>query len=324
MKKLFVIFCISITTLLLCGAVQADAAQVYKDRSDVTFFNLSTYHTVDGLWQNGNHKAELINGTFYVAVEDFKKAFKVNISYDFNTHTVTMRHLDLTIKQKLSDNMLYVNGAGFENPAPQISSAPGHPVMIALEPFASTIGYSGKFEMTSGYAYGEMTMSLPKTLYTPTRVEVNQAAQLVTVYGKSDSGNVEPIRHMLCSTGTGTRTPNGTFKINPLGNDWYYFSSFNCYVRYCSQIYGNICFHSLTFNRMSNNSLSRTAYNAIGTKASHGCIRLFVDDAKFIHKNCRNLPVTITSGYTNDLTDSIRAQIFANKPTYEEYVKSLY
>lgn len=324
MKKFLLAFCLIIVSYAFCSFVQADAATVYKERTAVTFYNASPYYTVDDMWMCGRHNAELYQETLCVSVEDFREAFKVNMSYSYEDMTITMRIYDIIVKQVLGQSVLYINDVPHSVPAPYISSADGHPVMIALEPFASTMGYSGTLEYKDTYAYGEMTVSIPKIPYTLTSVEINQAAQLVTVYGKTPDGVVEPVRHMLCSTGVGFRTPNGTFRINPLGNDWYYFPSSNCYVRYCSQVTGNICFHSLVFNWMSNSSLSRTAYNAIGTKASHGCIRLFVDDAKFIHQNCRYLPVTITNGYTNAWTDGIRDRIISHKPSYEDYVKSLY
>ena len=323
MKKFLFGICIGIILLISCGAVQADAAQFYKERASVTFHNESPYYVVDGDWIKGMYNAELRNGTLCVSVEDFKNAFNADISYNYDDLTVTLNLYDQVVKQTLYSSTLYVNSQACSVAEPYISPASGNPVMIALEPFASTMGYKGVFETKPSYLSGEMTLRLPQVPYTLTHVEINQAAQLVTVFGKSPSGMTEPLKYMLCSTGVGQATPNGTYRINPLGTDWYYFSNFGCFVRYCSQITGNICFHSLMFNGNTNATLSRTAYNVIGTKASHGCVRLFVEDARFIHQNCGGLPVVISSGYTDARTDRIRNYIISGKPSYEEYVKSL-
>lgn len=324
MRKFLRILCFTIAVLIALFSMSVSAAQIFKDGTSVTFHNASKNYIVDDIWIEGKFSAELRNNTLYVSMEDFKAAFKCPLSYSYEDTSISLNLDDRLIKQTLGEKVLYVNDAPYPVAAPYISPQEGHPVMIALEPFASTMGYTGIFETTEVYPPGQMNLSIEKVPYTLTRVEVNQAAQLVTVYGKSPSGNIEPVKHMLCSTGVGGRTPNGTYRISPLGTNWYYFPAFNCYVRYCSQITGNICFHSLTFNGMGNGALSRSAYNAIGTKASHGCIRLFVDDAAFIHQNCRYLPVTISSGYTNSETDAIRTQILSSKPSYEEYVKSLH
>ena len=321
MKKL-VSLLLALMVLLISQSTFA-ARIIYKEGTSVTFHNASPYYIVDDAWIEGEHCAELRDGVLFVSLSDFKTAFKCNITYNFDNCSVSTLFPDKTLWQALGESKLFINGEEYPVAAPYISSAEGNPVMIPLEPYASTIGYKGVWSESEVYPPGQMSLSIEKVPYTIVGVSVNQAAQLVSVLGKSPSGNVEPVKYMLCSTGTGTRTPNGSYRISPLGTNWYYFSSFNCYVRYCSQIVGNICFHSLTFNGMANSTLSRTAYNAIGTKASHGCIRLFVDDAKFIHQNCGGLPVTISAGYKNAETDAIRAQILASKPTYEEYVNTL-
>ena len=46
---------------------------------------------------------------------------------------------------------------------------------------------------------------------------------------------------------------------------------------------GGILFHSITFNSHKGHSGS---VSSLGRKASHGCIRLSIEDAKWIYDNC--------------------------------------
>lgn len=61
----------------------------------------------------------------------------------------------------------------------------------------------------------------------------------------------------------------------------------NVYGQYASQIVGNILFHSVPYLKMYDpSSLEYEEYDKLGTKASLGCIRLTVEDAKWIYDNC--------------------------------------
>ena len=45
-------------------------------------------------------------------------------------------------------------------------------------------------------------------------------------------------------------------------------------------------FHSVLYNSKSESSLSKSSVRNLGRKASHGCVRLAVKDAKWIWQNC--------------------------------------
>jgi len=324
MKTFIRILCLSMALLTLFCSIGASAAIVYKEGTTVVFHNQSPYYIYNGDWIKGNYYTEESDGILYVAIEDFKNAFKCNITYNYNDTSIYVKLADKSLWQGLGYDTIFISGTPFSAPAPYISSKGNHPVMIPLWLYATQLGYSGSYETPKSYPAGQMIFKTDPVPYTLIRVEVNQAAQLVNVIGQSPDGRIAPVKHMLCSTGIGSATPNGTFRINALYPEWYYFSRFNCYVRYCSQISGDICFHSLTFNTRSNASLSSSAYKNIGTKASHGCIRLFIEDAKFIHQQCNGLPVVISNGYTNSDTSAIRDDIISAKPSYSDYVNSLY
>ena len=59
------------------------------------------------------------------------------------------------------------------------------------------------------------------------------------------------------------------------------------YGQYASQIVGNILFHSVPYTKQDKSALEWWEYDKLGTKASLGCIRLTVQDAKWIYENCQ-------------------------------------
>lgn len=323
MKKHLKILSLLLVCIFLAGSISVNAAQIYKEGNSITFHNLSPYYIVDDVWTLGTHTAQMFDGVLYVSLEDFRNAFGVNITYNYEDLSIFTILAEKTLWQCLGYDTMFVGDAPQKVPAPLISPIEPHPVMIPLEAYAKELGFAGTWSESEIYPPGQILLETEKTPYTITNIEVNQAAQLVTVFGKAPNGKVEPVKYMLCSTGVGDATPNGTYVTTPLGKDWYFFPAYNCYVRFCTHLTGDICFHSLTFNEKTNASLSRTAYRDIGKKASHGCVRLFVEDAQFIHQNCAGLKVTITPGYKNAQTDAIRARIISQKLTYEDYVKSL-
>ena len=120
------------------------------------------------------------------------------------------------------------------------------------------------------------------------RVEVDVTNQITTVYRASDRTIV---RQMICSTGTGTKTPIGTFRLEPPrpGSDrepWYYIGKYGCYVKYATRIRGSILFHSIPYADKEMSAIDKEALAQLGTKASHGCIRLRWEDAEWIAENC--------------------------------------
>lgn len=120
---------------------------------------------------------------------------------------------------------------------------------------------------------------------TPYYIKINYGAQVVTIYGKDEQGNYTiPIKAMVCSTGTYT-PKSGVYSI-PARWKWLGLQG-NVYGQYCTQINGNILFHSVPYLRKGDTaSLEYWEYDKLGTYASAGCIRLTVKDAKWIYDNC--------------------------------------
>ena len=127
----------------------------------------------------------------------------------------------------------------------------------------------------------------------PYYIEVDIANQVVTVYKTADSSVV---RQMLCSSGKNGSTPLGEFYMETprRGSErtkWYTFYNYDgpgvyCYAKYASRIHNAILFHSLTYSDDKDSKMNSKDIKAFGTMASHGCIRLLVDDAQWIAENC--------------------------------------
>lgn len=119
----------------------------------------------------------------------------------------------------------------------------------------------------------------------PYKLIVDVSDQRVYVQEWTGSEYVQ-IKEFKCSTGTKyTPTPLGTYQaVGKAGGEWYYFYEYDCYAKWAFRIVGGILFHSVTYN--SEQVLNSGSLKRLGHRASHGCVRLTVDDAKWIHDNC--------------------------------------
>ncbi|MEA5048813.1 MAG: SH3 domain-containing protein [Eubacteriales bacterium] len=119
--------------------------------------------------------------------------------------------------------------------------------------------------------------------------------QIVTVFERDENNEyTKVVRRFLCSSGRtdvdeadpedeATPTPRGIWKIG--GRERFgKFANFGGeYARYWVQIVGSIYFHSLLYGKRSVDALKKTPYYDIGSKVSHGCVRLYVEDAKWLY-----------------------------------------
>ena len=117
----------------------------------------------------------------------------------------------------------------------------------------------------------------------PYKIKVNKQMCVVTVYEKDAKGAYTvPVKAMLCSPGA--ETPLGTFRT-PVKYRWRLLMG-DVWGQYSTRITGGILFHSVWYYKQDPSTLSNAQFNKLGTRCSHGCVRLNVEDAKWIYDNC--------------------------------------
>jgi len=154
--------------------------------------------------------------------------------------------------------------------------------------------------------------------------------QVVTVFEHDDQGAYTHIvRRFLCSSGStepddpldpediGTPTPRGKWKIG--GRERFgKFANFSGeYARYWTQIVGSVYFHSLLFGARNVNAMKSYPFRHIGKNVSHGCVRLYVEDAKWLYYYaCPGTVVYVSNSepYNPKLTRALKSEL-----SFKEY-----
>ncbi|MGN0775783.1 MAG: L,D-transpeptidase family protein, partial [Candidatus Ventricola sp.] len=130
----------------------------------------------------------------------------------------------------------------------------------------------------------------PSPTPTPTRytLMVDVTNQIVRAYTYDENGEYTVlVREMICSTGTKKNpTPLGTTIMPSKRARWGYFPTWDSHAQYLTRIDGSNAFHSVLYSAADERTLSVKSFEALGTPASHGCVRLYVCDAKWIYDNC--------------------------------------
>ncbi len=158
-----------------------------------------------------------------------------------------------------------------------------------------------------------------KNTTSPYYIKVNYAAQVVTIYTKDDNGDYSvPFKAMVCSTGVATPT-SGVYKI-PARWEWLHLQG-DVWGHYSTQIKGNILFHSVPYLRKGElDSLEYWEYDKLGTYASAGCVRLTVQDAKWIFDNCKN--GTQVEFFSSPDTGPLGKPFAKKISSYEDYLRN--
>lgn len=113
-------------------------------------------------------------------------------------------------------------------------------------------------------------------------IYVNLQSQTTEVF-KGSRGNWNLIHSFASSTGRlDAPTPRGVYKVTGRGS-WFFSEEFQQGAKWYVQFWGDYLFHSLPMDRSKN-----IVDSTLGTPASHGCVRLKVDEAKWLYDNIPN------------------------------------
>lgn len=171
-----------------------------------------------------------------------------------------------------------------EDVAPIVTEAPAAPTATpepTAEPTAEPLTFSWDTTGEEGNPY---------------LIAVNRTTQTVTVYEKDEEGNYTvPFKSMICSTGRDT--PVGFFHTSDQ-YDWRALVG-GVYGQYATRISptDGILFHSVPYYSAEKDQLETEEFNKLGTPASLGCVRLQIEDCKWIYDECPSgSPVVIYDG----------------------------
>lgn len=139
-------------------------------------------------------------------------------------------------------------------------------------------------EYTSNAILQSITVNNVNTLSISSKtnyfVYLNLEEQKTYVY-EGSTNNWELVKEFISSTGLpGKETPKGIFAVTNRG-EWFFSDEFGQGGKYWVQFMGDYLFHSVPFDETQTTVLDDT----LGTPASHGCIRLKVEDAKWLYDN---------------------------------------
>ncbi|CAB1261759.1 L,D-transpeptidase family protein [Clostridium sp. WLY-B-L2] len=202
-------------------------------------------------------------------VKDIQKKLKkfgytVNEDGDFGEQTV-YAVMDFQHKHGLTTDGI-VSGATLKD----LKKKPTADIMY--KPTAEVVS-----NFNSAYSEG-IVNKLDTQSYTDYYVMVSTSEQMVYIF----NGSIHKwrlINSFQCASGTGgTPTVKGQFFVGIKGPQ---FESENgAILKYFTQFQGNYLFHSVLFDKNGN-----LVDGTLGKSASHGCIRLALENAKYIYDN---------------------------------------
>ncbi|OCZ53753.1 L,D-transpeptidase [Dehalobacter sp. TeCB1] len=111
------------------------------------------------------------------------------------------------------------------------------------------------------------------------RIDVDVTEQIVQIYYQGSE-----IKQFTASTGANNLTPLGDFEIQNRG-EWFFSEKYQQGAKYWVSFkdWGVYLFHSVPMDKQKKMIAEEAA--KLGTPASHGCIRLEVENAKWIYNN---------------------------------------
>ena len=116
---------------------------------------------------------------------------------------------------------------------------------------------------------------------------VNKKQHVINVYQGSKGSWVGVRRNMPCTIGkSSTPSPSGSWRLNHKSSRPYGYKDFNgSTVFYATRISAGNYFHSILYKKGSRNpATAKVKDGSLGKNKSNSCIRMRLEDAKYIHQ----------------------------------------
>jgi len=189
------------------------------------------------------------------------------------------------------------------------------------------------FSPAPTYAYDELKNTDPNKYY----ILLDLKNQFVTVFEQDELGKyTKVVRRFICTTGRtkidpeipddkGTPTPKGVYKIGGRERFGKFAAFGGTYARYWTQIVGGVYFHSIMFSRRDLDTMQSSAFRNLGNNVSHGCVRLYVEDAKWLYYYAcpgTTIEVSTNEPKNRDITKMLKTQMPFSE--YDDFQKTFY
>ncbi len=186
---------------------------------------------------------------------------------------------------------------------------------------------------SAAFARDELKNTDPDRYY----IVLDLKNQIVFCYERDENGEyTRLVRCFLCSSGRtelnpddpedqGTPTPKGIWKITARERFGKFASFGNEFARYWTQIVGGNYFHSVMFGDRTVDTMKSGAYGSLGNNVSHGCVRLYVEDAKWLYYYaCPGTTINVSTNEpaNGELKRALKSKIPVGE--YKEMQKTFY
>lgn len=174
-------------------------------------------------------------------------------------------------------------------------------------------------------AYDELKNTDPDKYY----ILLDLKNQIVTVFEKDDNGKyTKVVRRFTCTSGRteldpldpedkGTPTPKGLWKIGGRERFGEFTAFGGTFAQYWTQIVGGVYFHSIMYSKRDVDTMQSGAFRRLGSRGSHGCVRLYVEDAKWLYYYA--CPGTTINVSTSEESNRDMAKLLKTKMSFKEY-----
>ena len=189
------------------------------------------------------------------------------------------------------------------------------------------------FVSRHSYAYDELKNTDPDKYY----ILLDLKNQVVTVFERDENDEyTKVVRRFICTTGRtrvdpedpedkGTPTPRGIYKIGGRERFGEFTAFGGTFAQYWTQIVGGVFFHSIMYSKRDVNTLQSSAFRNLGNNISHGCVRLYVEDAKWLYYYAppgTTIKVSTTEPRNREMTRMLKTKMSFSE--YNEFQKAIY